>query len=44
MSLVTVALAESDGDVLACFAVMRHLRDLQDAASFLRRVRAQQQS
>jgi hypothetical protein len=23
-----IAIAESDADVLACFAVMRHLRDL----------------
>jgi GNAT superfamily N-acetyltransferase len=41
---VKIALAESDDDVLACFPVMRHLRDLPDAGSFLRRVRAQQAS
>jgi GNAT superfamily N-acetyltransferase len=43
-SAVTIHLAESDDDVLACFPVMRHLRDLADAAAFLRRVRAQERS
>ena len=37
-----IDLAESDADILACFSVIRHLRDLQDAASFLGRVRSQQ--
>src|SRR4029453_13746487 len=40
----TVDLAESDEDILACFSVIRHLRDLQDATSSLRRVRSQQLS
>ena len=39
-----IDLAESDADVLACFPMIRHLRDLQDATSFLRRVRSQQRS
>lgn len=42
--VVKIDLAESDADILACFSVMRHLRELQDAPSFLRRVRAQQRS
>lgn len=41
---VRIVLAESDDDVLACFAVMRHLRDLSDAPAFLRRVRSLQRS
>jgi GNAT superfamily N-acetyltransferase len=41
---VKIDLAESDEDILACFSVIRHLRDLQDAAFFLRRVRSQQRS
>jgi GNAT superfamily N-acetyltransferase len=41
---VKIELAESDEDILACFSVMRHLRDLGDATTFLRRVRAQQLS
>jgi GNAT superfamily N-acetyltransferase len=41
---VKIALAESDEDVLACFSVMRHLRDLSDAPSFLGRVRSQERS
>jgi GNAT superfamily N-acetyltransferase len=41
---MTIDLAESDEKVLACFAVMRHLRDLDDATAFLHRVRSQQLS
>ena len=41
---MNIDLAESDEDVLACFPVMRHLRDLEDEPSFLRRVRSQQRS
>jgi len=41
---MTIDLAESDESILACFAVMRHLRDLEDATAFLRRVRSQQLS
>jgi GNAT superfamily N-acetyltransferase len=41
---VKIALAESDQDILDCLPVIRHLRDLQDAAAFLQRVRAQQLS
>jgi GNAT superfamily N-acetyltransferase len=41
---VKIELAESDDDVLACFPVIRHLRELEDAATFLRRVRSQQRS
>lgn len=38
-----IDLAESDEEVRACFAVMRHLRgDLPDAETFLGRVRSQQ--
>ncbi len=39
-----VELAESDAGILACFPVMRHLRDLEDARSFLDRVRSQERS
>jgi len=39
-----IELAESDDAILACFPVMRHLRDLGDPAAFLRRVREQQRS
>jgi GNAT superfamily N-acetyltransferase len=39
---VKIDLAESDEEILACFPVIRHLRDLGDATSFLRRVRSQQ--
>ena len=39
-----VEFAESDADILACFPVMRHLRNLEDASSFLGRVRSQQLS
>lgn len=39
-----VELAESDAEVLSCFPVMRHLRNLEDASQFLRRVRSQQGS
>ena len=39
-----IDLAETDEDILACFPVIRHLRELQDATSFLRRVRSQQLS
>lgn len=42
--LVKIDLAESDGDIVACFSVIRHLRELEDALSFLRRVRSQQLS
>jgi GNAT superfamily N-acetyltransferase len=41
---VKIDLAESDADVLACFPVMRHLRTLDDAAAFVRRVRGQQRA
>ena len=41
---MTIDLAESDEDILACFPVIRELRDLPDATSFLRRVRSQQLS
>ncbi len=39
-----VELAESDAEILACFPVMQHLRDLESAAEFLRQVRNQQNS
>ena len=39
-----VELAESDADILACFPVIQHLRDVEDATAFLQRVRNQQQS
>ena len=39
-----IDLAESDKDILACFPVVRHLRDIQDSTTFLRRVRSQQRS
>jgi GNAT superfamily N-acetyltransferase len=40
-----IALAESDDEILACFPVMRQLRDqLGDPDAFLRRVREQQRS
>jgi GNAT superfamily N-acetyltransferase len=42
--IMTIELAESDVDILACFRVMQHLRDLGDATAFLRRVRSQQLS
>jgi predicted acetyltransferase len=42
--IMNVELAESDADILACFPVMLHLRDLRDASSFLRRVRDQERS
>jgi len=41
---MTIELAESDVDILACFQVMRHLRDLGDPTVFLRRVRSQRLS
>jgi len=43
-SAVKIHLAESDDEVLACLPVIRHLRDLGDAAAFLRRVRSQRRS
>ena len=39
-----IDLAHSDEEVLACFSVMRHLRDLSDAGTFLSRVRSQRLS
>ncbi len=39
-----IDLAESNEDILACFPVIRHLRDLEDATTFLQRVRSQQLS
>jgi GNAT superfamily N-acetyltransferase len=39
---VKIDLAESDEGILACFPVIRHLRDIQDTAAFLHRVRSQQ--
>ena len=39
-----VELAESDADILGCFPVMQHLRDLDDADAFLHRIRSQQRS
>ena len=39
-----IHLAESDAAILACYPVMQSLRELADAASFLRRVRSQQDS
>jgi GNAT superfamily N-acetyltransferase len=42
--MVKIDLAKSDEEIVACLPVMRHLRDLPDAASFLRRVRLQQLS
>jgi len=39
-----IDLAESNEDILACFAVIWHLRDLEDAATFLQRVRLKQLS
>jgi GNAT superfamily N-acetyltransferase len=41
---VTIRPAESDDDVRAAFEVMRHLRRLPDAETFLARVRAQESS
>ncbi|MBW2273350.1 MAG: GNAT family N-acetyltransferase [Deltaproteobacteria bacterium] len=37
-----IQIAESDAEILACFPVMVHLRELADAESFLERVRAQE--
>jgi len=42
--VVKIDLVESSEDILACFSVIRHLRDLEDATTFLRRVRSQQLS
>ncbi len=39
-----IDLAESNEDILACFPVIRHLRDLEDATTFLQHVRSQQLS
>jgi GNAT superfamily N-acetyltransferase len=40
-----IAIAESDDEILACFPVMRHLREhLEGPDGFLRRVREQQRS
>jgi len=39
-----IELTESDAEVLACFPVMLHLRDLRDASAFLHRVRDQERS
>ena len=39
-----IELAESDAEILACFPVMRHLRELESAESFLATVRIQQGS
>ena len=39
-----IELAESDHDILSCFEVMRHLRNLKDEATFLDQVRLQQKS
>ena len=39
-----VELAESDAEILACFSVMRHLREVEGAPDFLTQVRAQQSS
>jgi len=39
-----IELADSDAEILACFSVMQHLRNLTDATDFLRRVRSQQLS
>lgn len=39
-----IDLAESDDAILACCPVMQSLRELDDASSFLRRVRSQQGS
>ena len=39
-----VAIAKSDAEILACFLVMRHLRELDSAPDFLEHVRAQQSS
>ncbi len=39
-----VELAQTDDEIRACFAVMRHLRDLPDAEAFLDRVRTQERS
>ena len=41
-SFMRIDLAESNQDILACFPVIRHLRDLKDATTFLQRVRSQQ--
>jgi GNAT superfamily N-acetyltransferase len=37
-----ISVAESDESILAAFDAMKHLRELDDAQSFLRRVRQQQ--
>jgi GNAT superfamily N-acetyltransferase len=39
-----IKIAESDAEVLACFPVMRHLRDLDSAPQFLSQFREQQRS
>ena len=39
-----IDLAESDEDIVACFPVMGHLRDLANAETFLRRVRSQERA
>lgn len=39
-----IKLAASDAEILACFPVMLHLRDFDDAESFLERVRAQERT
>jgi GNAT superfamily N-acetyltransferase len=39
-----VEFAESDAEILSCFPIMRHLRNLESAPQFLRQVRAQQVS
>ena len=41
---MNIDFAESDADILACFPVVRQLRELGDEDSFLSRVRSQQQS
>ena len=43
-SHLKIDLAESDDAILACCPVMQSLRELDDASSFLRRVRSQQGS
>jgi len=41
---VRIDIAETDAEILACFPVMQSLRNLEDPAQFLERVRFQQSS
>jgi GNAT superfamily N-acetyltransferase len=39
-----IDIADSDEDILACYSVILHLRDISDASTFLCQVRSQQNS